>query len=115
MIKKEDLIPFCRYYKGEKECPYKEGNSVFFWGWEEKWVTFSLSAYSDEKKDLLSSMIDEYIAVELRTFSQFDGTPVSLKALLFNRYLHHNSLSMIEGAAAFKKFYIDIYKKGSLN
>ena len=115
MIKKEDLIPFCRYYKGENECPYKEGNSVLFWGWEKKWIVFSLSAYSDEQEDLLGTMIDEYVAVGLRKFNQLDGTPVSLKALLFNRYLHHSDLPMKDGVETFKIFYINIYQKGSHN
>ena len=115
MIKKEDLIPFCRYYKGEKECTYKEGNSVLFRGWEKKWIVFSLSAYSDEQEDLLGTMIDEYVAVGLRKFNQLDGTPVSLKALLFNRYLHHSDLPMKDGVEPLKIFYINTYKKSSHN
>lgn len=112
---KEDLIPFCRYYKGEKECPYKEGDRTFLWDWEKKWIEFTLSAYKDNDSEVLGTMINEYLACGLRTFNDDDGVPATLKALLFNRYLHQTSYPMKEGAEPFKKYYNDIYKKGSHN
>lgn len=35
---KKDLLPFCRYYKGEKERPK---DAPLWWGYEEKWVELS--------------------------------------------------------------------------
>lgn len=112
---KKDLIPFCRYYKGEKERPYKEGDKAFFWDWESKWVEFTLTAYKNSEVGILGTMIDEYLSCGLRTFNEDDGVPTTLKALLFNRYLHQTNYPMKEGAELFKKFYNDTYKKGSHN
>ena len=35
-MEKKDFLPFCRYYKGEKENPYKSGN--IFWDYERVWI-----------------------------------------------------------------------------
>lgn len=35
---KKDYLPFCRYYKGEKENPYKGGNKALFWDYERVWI-----------------------------------------------------------------------------
>ena len=78
---KKDYLNFCRYYKGEKECPGNKKAS--FWEYERKWVDLSMS-----KDDILGNMLDEYIAYGLGDFEKMDNTPITLKALLFNRYSH---------------------------
>ena len=44
-----------------------------------------------------------------------DDTPITLKALLFNRFCHHADLSLIDGAEAFKTFYVHEYAKSTIN
>ena len=97
MIRK-NLIEFCRYYKGEEECP--KGMKESFWNYEKKWVELSMNS-----DDLLGNMIYDYIAYGLREFEQMDNTPVSLKSLLFNRYSHFNRIDI----DAFKKWYKEEY------
>ena len=76
---REELIRQCRYYKGESDCPAKTPFS--FWNYERKWVELSL-----DESDMLNQLVDEYVAYGLRDFSQLDNTPLSLCALLFNRF-----------------------------
>lgn len=57
----------------------------------------------------------QYIDAGLISFEQMDDTPVTLKALLFNRFCHHTDLSLIDGAEAFKTFYVHEYAKSTIN
>lgn len=110
-MNKTDLIPFCRYYKGEKGNPFKTGNSALFWEYEEKWIEFTLEAYKENDSPILGTCINEYVSAGLGQFDMTDKAPATLKALLFNRYLHFTSYSIKEGAEPFKKFYNGQYKK----
>lgn len=104
---KKDFLPFCRYYKGEKENPYKSGNKALFWDYERVWIDLSV-----DKDEMLGNMLDEYIAAGLSEFEMRDGIPAALKALLFNRYGHWlGGYGLIEDAKGFKKFYLNEYKK----
>lgn len=105
-MKEKDLIHHCRYYKGENENPYKDGDKALFWDYEQKWIEFSI-----KKDDILGNALDDYIAAGLSEFEMFDDTPVTLKALLFNRYLHWSSGDLLETAKDFRKFYLNCYKK----
>ena len=111
-MNKNDLTPFCRYYKGEKKNPFKNGDNAVFWVYEMKWIEFTLEACQN-KDTVLSTYIDEYIAAGLSQFEITDKVPATLKALLFNRYLHFTSYSLKEGAEHFKTFYIKQYKKSA--
>lgn len=113
MANKEELIKFCRYFKGEAENPWKNCIKALFWEWEKKWVEFTLKVYKGQQKMFLDRMLNEYIAVGLRTFNDTDDTPATLKALLFNRYLYLNKLPMKEGVESFKDFYNKTYYKKS--
>ena len=105
-MEKKDYLPFCRYYKGEKENPYKSGNKALFWDYERAWIESSI-----EKDDALGNMLDEYIAAGLSEFEMRDGIPATLKALLFNRYGHWlGGYGLIEDAKGFKKFYERYYQ-----
>ena len=85
--RREDLIPFCRYYKGEKECP-KDTNENF-WEYEKKWVELSENPKEgSDNFNTVSNWIDDYLRAGLGSFDRNDGVPVTLKALLFNRYTH---------------------------
>ncbi len=108
-MEKKDYLPFCRFYKGEEENPYnedKDQNKAMLWFYEMYWVQDMIKG-KNENSDF--SILDEYVGVGLGLFEQFDGVPVTLKALLFNRYARTcNSLS--DAIEPFKKFYKRYYK-----
>ena len=63
---KKELLKFCRYYKGEKENPFegKDQMKDLMWGYESKWVKFTMKASEDDKcqeAQILSSSLNEYI------------------------------------------------------
>lgn len=108
MVTKKDLMHFCRYYKGTTQCPFTEQNEKMFWEYEKVWVEKSWESSMNGKLDsVLSLSLDQYIANGLSTFSDMDGVPVGIKALLFNRYEH-----WLEGSPNdFKKWYLNYYLK----
>lgn len=108
-MEKKDLIKFCKYYKGEEKNPYegKEQNEAMFWGYESKWIDFN---FTKEGRELLADYITDYVSTGLAMFEMQDDTPASLKALLFNRYCHWSSGSMIDCVEPFKTFYKKYYK-----
>lgn len=100
---REELIKVCKYYKGENECPYtndspEESIKGHFWNYEKYWIE------SDNK--IHTENVGLLKAYGLENFNANDGTPISLKALLFNRWGHWVGLYDIEG---FKKWYLDEY------
>lgn len=99
-MEKQDLLQFCKYYKGEEESPY-QGTENALWGIEKTWVAFSLNA--EKGFDYLSKCLNEYLSCGLRDFEQFDDTPVSLKAVLFNRF------EQWDEGGDFKEFYRKYY------
>lgn len=100
---KKDLLKFCRYYKGEDDNPFREQNKSMLWFYERAWINEMLN-----NGNSLSIAIEEYIRLGLGLFEQFDDIPLSLKALLFNRYAR-TSQSMTEAVEPFKKFYKEYY------
>lgn len=102
---KKDLLPFCRYYKGEKECP-KETNELF-WGYEKVWVETSENPKENgDNFKIASDWLDDYLRASLSSFSNDDGVPITLKALLFNRYTH-----WMQTNDGFKEWYTKNYKQ----
>lgn len=102
---KKDLLPFCLYYKGEEKRPK---NAPIWWGYEAKWVELSENPQEGNANFYaLGEYIDNYLRAGLRTFEQFDNTPTTLKALLYDRHVHFGG-----DADSFKRLYIDEYKKG---
>ena len=96
---KKDLIKFCRYYHGEKECPYRKEQSKNIWALENFWV----NRY-DSIRELLSKNLDEYLKAGLSTFNQTDDTPIMLKAFLFSRFC-----SELVDVDNFKDWYNNVY------
>ena len=80
-MNKQELLSFCRYYKGEETNPYKGDLRANLWEYEKYWLEESLK----EDSDYLSELANEYISAGLLTWTETDGTPSLLKALLFNR------------------------------
>ena len=101
MDDREKLMECCKYYKGEKENPYKEEqNKACLWSYERAW----LLEFANPQSRLLISYLRQYTAVGLTGFSTDDNVPITLKALLFNRYARTH-YSSYEAAESFKKFY----------
>ena len=102
---KKTLFDYCQYYKGERVCPFDDERALL-WDYERLWCEMQ-----NVKDDIINYMLFEYNVSELGSFEPYDGTPISLKALLFNRFCHWDSGSMLECVKPFKKWYIDTYRK----
>ena len=100
----EKLFDYCRYYKGEKTCPFPDDDArALLWDYERAWCDMQ------EKKDAaMHEMMYDYNIHGLSDFEPYDGTPVSLKAFLFNRFAHWNDAN----SETFKEWYNGIYKTG---
>ena len=120
------LLDFCGYYKGETEdddpfrkklmelektsvdelspdLRYRLQDSSIFWFYESCWVQFTIN------RQCGLEYCEEYIQMGLEDFLYDNSTPMTLKALLHNRYFHWN-----EGygrAEDFKRWYLDTYEK----
>ena len=100
----KNYIQYCRYYHGEENCPESieqlpAGKALWFY--EKRWVEFNM-----EGEDLHWEL-DEFNAYGMSDFSTDDGVPVSLKAILFNRYYKGGYMEV--GGASFKKWYQNTY------
>ena len=111
---REELILDCRYYNGEKEVPttLPEGKEIF-WDYEWVWVKWVLEGSQNLQKSI-DYFTEEYDLPNL--LPESDGTPLGLKALLFNRYDHWVGFmggSRDEYAQQFKKWYMSKYVAGT--
>lgn len=98
---REFLISLCQRYKGQEENPDPQ-DSV--WRYERFWVEEMMKEEPD-----FSKILGDYLCVGLRTFNMYDDTPMTLKAVLFNRFMQQ-----AEGMATpddFKRWYDKFYKK----
>jgi len=95
-MKSEDLMHFCRYYKGEERNPYEGTQNEIYWRCEYYWVALTMNSAD------FSNMIHAYLQAGLMDFGLNDGTSDTLKALLFNRYCQYNEMADVDG---FKKWY----------
>lgn len=100
----EQPLRYCRYYNGESECPFDETDNTIrlFWDYERRCTDF---ARSDRR--YLENELIAYIHYGLMDFSAGDGTPISFKVILFNRFCHWNMADVDE----FKKWYLKCYIK----
>lgn len=116
MTTEKELLQFCRYYKGEDKCDSADGNIRLMWICEEHWVYHTIEIIKEKgrrekgfkEKEVLFFSLDEYLAYGLGDFEKYDGTPLTLKATLFNRYCKHMDFMDVEG---FKTFYKNIYHR----
>lgn len=100
---REELIRQCRYYKGEEECPI--GVPHCLWTYECHWVNASHAASA-----FLDNYVQEYISYGLASFSTADHVPLSLKAVLYNRFSHWLGCRTDD----FKKWYNKEYLGGEV-
>ena len=111
---REELILDCRYYNGEDDVPESlpEGKDIF-WDYERVWVKWVLEG-SDRVQKYIDHFTEEYDLPNL--LPEDDGTPLGLKALLFNRYDYWVGFmgGSEEGyAQQFKDWYLGRYVAGA--
>lgn len=78
---KNPLHQFTQFYKGETrppaDCPHPN-----LWSYEQMWVE------NEEERDENNGRVREYIHDVLPLYHEDDGIPLTLKALLYNRFTH---------------------------
>ena len=92
-MESKDLLKFCKYYKGESKNPFegKNQNAMMFWDYEKDWCETNVKALENEESDaamMMDLIITAYSNAGLASFRNDDDTPISLKALLYNRFDH---------------------------
>lgn len=102
-MENEDLLKYCRYYKGEEKSPFDKEDP----GKDMLWFYEMCFVMHGDRYDY-SDYLDEYAVVGLTSFAEDDGVPIEYKALLFNRYCK-TAYSMMDAAEPFKKFYLKYY------
>lgn len=101
-MKKEDLLKFCRYYHGENICKSTDIDVQTLFNIEKMWVDKMCAENSD-----FGTLLDEYITFGLTSFCETDDVPVTLKALLFNRFTQYNDRIDVDAFKAWYKRYYD--------
>ena len=104
----EDVLTLCRYYRGEKKNPFRDDVAASLWDYERVWANEFLRSMNSPGYEPHAEMLSEYEAVGLSDFHSDDGVPVSLKALLFNRFAK-TAYSLSSAVEPFKKFYDKYY------
>ena len=109
-MEKNDLLKFCKYYKGESANPYdgKNQNAMMFWNYEKAWCEINAKSLTNEESESSQTILHflaAYSNAGLSSFRIEDDTPISLKALLYNRFDH-----WFQGTANdFKGWYVRRY------
>ena len=101
MAHNDFFLNLCQYYKGQEHNPDPQNR---IWDYERFWVEMNISGNPD-----FSMQLEAYLIAGLRTFNMYDDTPITLKAVLFNRFMNQ-----AEGMATpddFKLWYDQIYIK----
>ena len=112
LTRRQYLLSQCRYYNGESEPPRSlPDGCALMWDYEWHWVQRSLK--NDPTMEQFQTMIEEFHLEN----KDGDKTPLTLKALLLNRYLHWcGAYAPIEEALRhFEKWYMDHYLIWSTN
>lgn len=98
MTLKNPHFKFTQYYKGEIECPKSCVNSNF-WYYEKMWVE------NEDERAEDSPRVIEYKQDVLPLYNEEDSIPLSLKALLYNRYTHWcGGYQLVDDIRGFKEF-----------
>ncbi len=83
---KQNVLKFCRYYKGETENPFSDPRSLL-WTLERNWV---------REVETASPFLKEYLEGLLISLPEMANDEVvhqSLKAFLLDRYIHFGGTS----------------------
>ena len=112
LTRRQYLLSQCRYYNGESEPPRSlpEGCALM-WDYEWHWVLWSLK--NDPMMEQFQRKIEEFHLEN----KEGDDTPLTMKALLLNRYLHwYGAYASIEETLKhFEKWYESHYLIWSTN
>lgn len=82
MAKNKELINSCRYFHGEKECPYSFRSSIFFWVCERDWCARSDSdGFTKEIQALKQSGQDDFAVDEYGA----ERIPLQLLAVIYSK------------------------------
>lgn len=102
------LTRHCQYYGGEESCPsgVKRTRKEMFWNLEKKWADSHGIGFEEETF--------VYTQMEMEEIMPIDSIPLSLKALLLNRYLHWFSTpnGIESDKRAFRDWYLKFYLDG---
>lgn len=141
--KRKYLMLQCRYYNGEDENPFAKElcahevdkshlpppecmkseyelppdqvthllNASTAWGYEEWWVNTKLTLMEDD--NTFENLVIDYKNAGLLNFEQDDGTPLTMKAMFWNRYCHWGGMS--DSQSGFKEWYKTYYQKRETN
>lgn len=101
-MEKDDLLKFCRYYHGEKSCKSNDKDVQMIFNIERIWV----DRMCDEDSNF-NELLDEYITFGLTSLCETDDVPVTLKAILFNRFSQYNDRIDVDAFKAWYKKYYD--------
>lgn len=93
-MKREDAIKLCRHWNATDA---KDEDVKLFAAIEKIWV----DCMTDDDFSF-NDLLQDYFDAGLREFEMFDDTPITLKALLFNRFCKYNEMIDVH---EFKKFY----------
>ena len=106
--KRAGYLKLCRYYKGEATNPYDgiDQNKAMLWFYESFWVNEMCRVQNEVF--VYAEYVDDYQRAGLGSFAANDNVPLSLKALLFNRYAR-TAYSMADAVEPFKEFYVMYY------
>ena len=105
----EDLLKYCRYYKGEKQLP--DNVHSMFWAIEWRWVNGKKQ--NPKLKDSDWYVMKDYINDGFENFSKDDGVPMLIKALLYEWFQKLVGFKREAAIKSFPKFYNDEYKVGN--
>ena len=95
----------CRFYANEVEAPrFEQPNGALLWDYERRWVEWTV-----ESDSYLNEVFVNYLRAGLSDFEAADGTPISLKALLYDRYVHWSSFGE-DVEENFRKWYREEYQ-----
>lgn len=96
------LFNYCRYYKGEQSCPFTKQNDRMFWDYERIWCNMQTTHDAS-----MNDIVRDYNLNGFAEFEPYDGVPVSMKALLFNRMTNYMEKSPERFADFYKQMYIE--------
>ncbi len=101
-----ELISKCRVFNGEDQIPEELPEDLhFIWKYERFWVENTIN-----EDFSFGDLLTDYLNAGLREFEQTDDTPITLKAILYNRFCQHLEMT---NAVEFRKWYVDYYQETS--
>ena len=77
----ERKFKYCRYYKGERECPFKSGPEYGYWVIENAWIE-----HSANQTDSIANSIIRFCNSPFYDINKNDEVPTSLAAAILDYY-----------------------------